>query len=150
MGNYLAWFDEGFSISTWHCHHYHCGRLSQGELSTRIFFCKILIICSALLSVCISLDYVRKQALNAFEYIILLLLATCSMLFLISSADMISMYLAIELQSLCFYVLAAFKRNSEFSTEAGLKYFCVRCIFFWSITIWLLSNLRIYRDHSLF
>ena len=33
------------------------------------------------------------------------------------------MYLAIELQSLCFYVLAAFKRNSEFSTEAGLKYF---------------------------
>jgi proton-translocating NADH-quinone oxidoreductase chain N len=33
------------------------------------------------------------------------------------------MYLAVELQSLCFYVLAASKRNSEFSTEAGLKYF---------------------------
>ena len=138
IGNYLARFGEGFSISTWDYHKngpasplrlwgslrdhtlfYGC----MGELSTRIFFCKILIVCSALLSVCISLDYVRKQALNAFEYIILLLLATCSMLFLISSADMISMYLAIELQSLCFYVLAAFKRNSEFSTEAGLKYF---------------------------
>ncbi|MEM7495840.1 MAG: proton-conducting transporter membrane subunit [Myxococcota bacterium] len=87
------------------------------------FFGKNLIICSALLSVCIALDYVRKQAVNAFEYIILILLATCSMLFLISSADMISMYLAIEFQSLCFYVLAAFNRNSEFSTEAGLKYF---------------------------
>ena len=45
------------------------------------------------------------------------------MLFLVSSADFISMYLAIELQSLCFYVIAAIKRNSEFSTEAGLKYF---------------------------
>ena len=45
------------------------------------------------------------------------------MLFLISSADFISMYLAIEMQSLCFYVMAALKRNSEFSTEAGLKYF---------------------------
>jgi proton-translocating NADH-quinone oxidoreductase chain N len=55
--------------------------------------------------------------------IVLILLATCSMLFLIASADFISMYLAIELQSLCFYVLAASKRNSEFSTEAGLKYF---------------------------
>jgi len=33
------------------------------------------------------------------------------------------MYLTIELQSLCFFVLAASKRNSEFSTEAGLKYF---------------------------
>jgi proton-translocating NADH-quinone oxidoreductase chain N len=45
------------------------------------------------------------------------------MLFMISSYDFISMYLTVELQSLCFYVLAASKRNSEFSTEAGLKYF---------------------------
>ena len=45
------------------------------------------------------------------------------MMFLICSADFISMYLAIEMQSLCFYVMAALKRNSEFSSEAGLKYF---------------------------
>lgn len=54
------------------------------------FFCKILIICTAILSVCISLDYVRKQALNAFEYIILLLLATSSMLFLCGGATVSS------------------------------------------------------------
>jgi len=42
---------------------------------------------------------------------------------MISSYDFISMYLTIEMQSLCFYVLASSKRNSEFSTEAGLKYF---------------------------
>lgn len=45
------------------------------------------------------------------------------MLLLVSSIDFISMYLTIELQSLCFYVIASFKRNSEFSTEAGIKYF---------------------------
>jgi len=45
------------------------------------------------------------------------------MLLIVSSYDLISMYLAIELQTLCFYVLAAFRRNNEFSTEAGLKYF---------------------------
>ena len=45
------------------------------------------------------------------------------MLLVISSFDLISMYLAIELQSFSFYVLAAFQRNNEFSTEAGLKYF---------------------------
>jgi len=33
------------------------------------------------------------------------------------------MYLSLELQSFCSYILAAFKRNSEFSSEAGLKYF---------------------------
>jgi proton-translocating NADH-quinone oxidoreductase chain N len=42
---------------------------------------------------------------------------------MISAYDLIAMYSAIELQSLCFYVIAASKRNSEFSTEAGLKYF---------------------------
>ena len=65
----------------------------------------------------------KSSSLQAFEYMILLLLSTGSMLFMISSYDFLSFYLTIELQSLCFYVLAASKRNSEFSTEAGLKYF---------------------------
>jgi NADH-quinone oxidoreductase subunit N len=41
----------------------------------------------------------------------------------VSSFDIISLYLAIELQSLCLYVLAAAKKDSTFSTESGLKYF---------------------------
>lgn len=86
-------------------------------------FLKFIVLIGALFSVIIALDYVKQETFNAFEYMILILLSTCSMLFLIASADFISMYLAIELQSLCFYVLAALKRNSEFSTEAGLKYF---------------------------
>ena len=69
------------------------------------------------------LGYFKEESLNAFESIVLILLSTCSMLFMISAYDLIAMYLAIELQSLCFYVIAASKRDSEFSTEAGLKYF---------------------------
>jgi NADH:ubiquinone oxidoreductase subunit 2 (subunit N) len=46
-----------------------------------------------------------------------------SLIILGCSDDFLVIYLAIELQSLCFYVLATFQRNSEFSTEAGLKYF---------------------------
>lgn len=86
-------------------------------------FIKVLVLLSSFFSIYISIDYIKQESLNAFEYIILLLLSTVGMLFLISSADFISLYLAIELQSLSFYVLAAIKRNSEFSTEAGLKYF---------------------------
>ena len=67
------------------------------------------------------LGYFKEESLNAFESIVLILLSTCSMLFMISAYDLIAMYLAIELQSLCFYVIAASKRDSEFSTEAGLK-----------------------------
>jgi proton-translocating NADH-quinone oxidoreductase chain N len=86
-------------------------------------FLKALLLIGAFFSLLISVDYINSVSLNSFEYIVLVLFSTSSMLLLISSADFISMYLAIELQSLCFYVMAALKRNSEFSTEAGLKYF---------------------------
>ena len=92
-------------------------------LDDATFFFKILVIVGASCSLLISMDYLDRESLNGFEFALLLLLSTSSMLFLVSAADFISMYLAIELQSLCFYVLAAFKRDSEFSTEAGLKYF---------------------------
>ena len=86
-------------------------------------FFKAVVLLGALSSLLISVDHLERESVNGFEFPLLLLLSTCSMLFLISAADFVSMYLAIELQSLCFYVLAAFKRDSEFSTEAGLKYF---------------------------
>ncbi|MBJ6361734.1 NADH-quinone oxidoreductase subunit N [Paenibacillus sp. MAHUQ-46] len=86
-------------------------------------FIKICCLLASAVTILISLDYLKAKSLNAFESMILILLATVGMLFLISSADFISLYLTIELQSLAFYVLAALKRNSEFSTEAGIKYF---------------------------
>jgi len=86
-------------------------------------FIKTLVLLSSFFCIFISLQYTQQETLNAFECILLILFSTVSMLFLVSSSDFISMYLAVELQSLCFYVIAAIKRNSEFSTEAGLKYF---------------------------
>ena len=87
------------------------------------FLLKAMVLCSATAAMLMSMEYLKTSMLNIFEYSILVLLSTISMLLLISSYDFISMYLAIEMQSLCFYVLAASKRHSEFSTEAGLKYF---------------------------
>nr|ANA57059.1 NADH dehydrogenase subunit 2 [Pyramimonas parkeae]ANA57065.1 NADH dehydrogenase subunit 2 [Pyramimonas parkeae] len=86
-------------------------------------FLKVLILICSFTSILISLDYLKEEKLNSFEPIILILISTVSMLLMVSSYDFISMYLGIELQSLCFYVLAACKRDSEFSTEAGIKYF---------------------------
>nr|YP_009310460.1 NADH dehydrogenase subunit 2 [Pyramimonas parkeae]YP_009310495.1 NADH dehydrogenase subunit 2 [Pyramimonas parkeae]AOT98928.1 NADH dehydrogenase subunit 2 [Pyramimonas parkeae]AOT98930.1 NADH dehydrogenase subunit 2 [Pyramimonas parkeae] len=86
-------------------------------------FLKVLILICSFTSILISLDYLKEEKLNSFEPIILILISTGSMLLMVSSYDFLSMYLGIELQSLCFYVLAACKRDSEFSTEAGIKYF---------------------------
>lgn len=59
----------------------------------------------------------------ASEYSLIVLFSTLGSLLLISSADIISMYLSIELQSFGLYILASLYRNSEKATSAGLKYF---------------------------
>nr|YP_010042079.1 NADH dehydrogenase subunit 2 [Diplophyllum taxifolium]QPB46129.1 NADH dehydrogenase subunit 2 [Diplophyllum taxifolium] len=87
------------------------------------YFCQIFLLLSTVSTIVMCLDYSKQESSNAFESIVLILFSTCSMLFMISAYDLIAMYLAIELQSLCFYVIAASKRDSEFSAEAGLKYF---------------------------
>lgn len=53
----------------------------------------------------------------------IIIFTTIGASFLISSADLVSMYLSIELQSFAVYILAAIYRNSESATSAGLKYF---------------------------
>ena len=86
-------------------------------------FFKLLILVGSIISILVSFQYFKTEKMANFEYLILILLSTLSMMLLVSSYDLISMYLAVEMQSLCFYVLAASQRDSEFSTEAGLKYF---------------------------
>nr|AJP33436.1 NADH dehydrogenase subunit 2 [Araucaria heterophylla] len=86
------------------------------------YYRQIFLLLSTAGTILMCFDYFERERFNASEFIISILLSTCSMLFMISAYDPIAMYLAIELQSLCFYVIAASKRNSEFSTEAGLKY----------------------------
>jgi len=70
-----------------------------------------------------SLDYFAARKQEKFEYAILILLSTTGMLMLISAADLIALYLGLELMSLALYVVAAFERDSIRATEAGLKYF---------------------------
>ena len=67
--------------------------------------------------------YITVQKINYFEYSILILFALLGIFFICSSNDLITAYLSIELQSLAFYVMAAFKKDSAFSVDAGLKYF---------------------------
>ncbi|XBJ13270.1 hypothetical protein VPH35_017653 [Triticum aestivum] len=86
------------------------------------YFCQILLLLSTAGTISMCFDFFEKERFDASEFIVLIPLPTRSMLLMIPAHDLIAMYLAIELQSLCFYVIAASKRKSEFSTEAGSKY----------------------------
>jgi len=70
------------------------------------------------------LDYFKEESLNAFESTVLILFSTyfiCSMFLMMSAYDLIVMYLIIKFQSLWFYIIAALKKNSNFSSKVGLK-----------------------------
>jgi proton-translocating NADH-quinone oxidoreductase chain N len=84
---------------------------------------KSILLLSTIVTLILALDYSKFENLNCFEYVILMILAVTGMMLVVSSYDLISMYLAIELQSFCMYIIASLKWESEFSTEAGLKYF---------------------------
>ena len=86
-------------------------------------FLKILALIGSAAAILMSFDYLRAERAQQFEYPVLIVISTLGMLMLISAADLLALYLGLELMSLSLYVLAAFNRDSVRSTEAGLKYF---------------------------
>jgi NADH-quinone oxidoreductase subunit N len=86
-------------------------------------FAKVTILLSAAAVLVMSQDYMARRDLLRFEYPILITLAVVGMMVMVSSADLITLYMGLELQSLSLYVVASLRRDSAKSSEAGLKYF---------------------------
>ena len=86
-------------------------------------FLKTLAIIGSAVTLILSTEFLSDPSRRIFEYSILVLLSTLGMMVLISAADLIMLYLGLELMSLALYVVAASNRDNAKSTEAGLKYF---------------------------
>jgi len=87
------------------------------------FFVKLSVVFSSICCFLISNNYIKNYQINNFEFFIVVALAVFGLNLLVMSCDFLTSYIVLELQSFCFYILAAFKRSSAYSTEAGLKYF---------------------------
>ncbi|MGV3489870.1 MAG: NADH-quinone oxidoreductase subunit NuoN [Devosia sp.] len=86
-------------------------------------YMKALVLGGAALTILISLSSAKEHGIDKFEYSILVLLATLGMMIMVSSNDLMTLYIGLELQSLALYVVAAMKRDDGRATEAGMKYF---------------------------
>jgi len=84
---------------------------------------KVLALIGSAVALVMSPSYLAAEKQEKFEYAILILLSTLGMMLLASAADLIALYLGLELMSLALYVLAAVERDSVRPAEAGLKYF---------------------------
>ena len=87
------------------------------------FYVKLFILIASIICLLCIIKYTEHLKINNIEYIILILFAIFGLNLLCSANDLLTAYLSIELQSLSFYLLTVFNRNSIFSTESGLKYF---------------------------
>lgn len=86
-------------------------------------FMKVLALIGSITAMVMTVGHARSEQLDRFEFPVLIVLSTLGMLLMISANSLLSLYLALELQSLALYVVAAINRDSLRSTEAGLKYF---------------------------
>lgn len=93
---------------------------------------KLILFFSVALTVVMGRAFV-VQTISFAEFFTVFLLSLLGVLFLVSSCDFLVAYLVLEMQALSFYVLACFRKDSSFSTDAGLKYFVlgsfVSCIY---------------------
>ncbi len=111
-----------------------------------------------------SRDFLISKNIKKYEYELLLIFVVLSAISLCFSNEFLMIYLTIELQSLTLYIFATFNRNSEFSTEAGLKYFIfggfMSCflllglsliyLYFGSITFELIYSINCFNYEPLF
>ena len=87
-----------------------------------LFITDVLVIVG-LLSLAISAPAIERQGLPQGEYYALMLFALAGMMLMATAADLLLIFLALEVLSLAVYVLTGIRRDSAAAVEAALKYF---------------------------
>lgn len=95
------------------------GMIVRDELS---IFLSILFLIGALLVTLISHEHAKKMPRLYSEYTAMLLFSTLGMMIIAASADLITLFVGVELLSLSLMVLAGTDKRSRFSSEASMKY----------------------------
>jgi NADH-quinone oxidoreductase subunit N len=96
------------------------GMVHSGGISNLLYF---VLSITAFLVIISSRNYLERANYHHGEFYILVLSSLLGMMLMVSSRDLILTFLALELMSLSFYVLAGFNRKVIFNSEASLKYF---------------------------
>jgi NADH-quinone oxidoreductase subunit N len=86
-------------------------------------FFKLIFLLGSGLTILISINYVAHEGIQHGEYFALILFATLGMMIMASGADLVVIFLGLELMSISLYVLAGCTRSRMISNESALKYF---------------------------
>lgn len=93
------------------------------KTSPYVNFAKVVSFLAAGFTILMAEGFLNRHGTHRYEYSLLIIFASLGMGVTLSSANFMTLYLGVEMLSLCSYVLASFHRDSARSAEAGLKYF---------------------------
>lgn len=117
-GTLIALF---LNFQTWGQLQYGFNRMVVAD-NFALFF-KFVFLLTTVMTVLISIRYLRKEGVEHGEYYILVMMAAAGMMLMAGAADLIIIFLGLETFSLSIYVLAGFFRSDPRSGESALKYF---------------------------
>ena len=86
-------------------------------------FWKMLLYLVSGLTILLSMGYLKEEKIQLAEYYAFVLLALTGMMVMVSGADLLTIYLGIELMSITLYIMAGIKRFEARSIESSAKYF---------------------------
>ncbi len=86
-------------------------------------FFKILFAATVALAALLSVRHLDAERVPPAEFCALLLLASTGMMLAASALDLLTLYLGLELMTLCSYILVGITRERSTSNEAAIKYF---------------------------
>jgi NADH-quinone oxidoreductase subunit N len=115
-GAWMAWSATGSASSVLTCN----GLL---ETSGVTYALTLVILLATGLCLLASQGYLRRERILAGEYHALLLWCAVGLLLMLRATELLTVFLSLELLSLCLYCLAAFHRRLAVGTEAAIKYF---------------------------
>ncbi|NKB82115.1 MAG: NADH-quinone oxidoreductase subunit NuoN [Nitrospirales bacterium] len=124
----LAWMSLGTLVL--------CFFISASSMNDRVFafsdlvvvdpyasFWKLLLYLVSALTILLSMTYLKEERIDLAEYYGFILLSLVGMMVMVSAADLLTIYLGIELMSISLYIMVGFKRFEGKSIEASAKYF---------------------------
>jgi NADH-quinone oxidoreductase subunit N len=86
-------------------------------------FFKLVFLASAFLCILLSLRHLDIEGVQSGEYYSLIFFSVVGMMLMASAADLLSVFIGLELMAICIYILVGFLRANRKSNEAALKYF---------------------------
>ncbi len=110
---WLVWPCAGVSLS------------SMFQLDPLAIFFKGIFVLSAIATLLMAQEFSQKLDNRFNDFCLILLTATLGSFFLVSSNDLITLFISIEWITISFYILTAYLKNDSFSLEAGVKYLII-------------------------